>query len=113
MIQKRSVATCIILSIVTCGIYGLYWVYCLQEDIRTATGDASLPSGGMVILLSLVTCGIYSLYWMFITGQRIDDLRVQRGMAASNLGLIYLLLSVFGFSIVSYALAQNELNNMP
>ncbi|MBQ6092168.1 MAG: DUF4234 domain-containing protein, partial [Clostridia bacterium] len=24
-IEKRSVATCVILSIVTCGIYGIYW----------------------------------------------------------------------------------------
>ena len=28
MIQQRNIALCIILSIVTCGIYGLYWYAC-------------------------------------------------------------------------------------
>ena len=30
---------CIILSIVTFGIYGLYWLYCLASDVNTLTGE--------------------------------------------------------------------------
>lgn len=113
MIQRRNIATCIILSIVTCGIYGLYWMYCLAEDVKVASGDQKLPSGGMLILLSIVTCSIYTMYWMYLCGQRIDDMRVQRGLSAGNNGIIYLILTFFGLGIVSYALIQNELNNMP
>ena len=32
MIQQRNIAVCIILSIVTCGIYGIYWLICLNDD---------------------------------------------------------------------------------
>ena len=26
MIQRRSIVACILLSLVTCGLYGLYWL---------------------------------------------------------------------------------------
>ena len=32
MIQQRNIAVCIILSIVTCGIYGLYWLAGLPDQ---------------------------------------------------------------------------------
>lgn len=34
MIQSRSIPLCIILSIITCGIYGLYWLVCLANEDR-------------------------------------------------------------------------------
>ena len=33
-IKKRSVALAIILSIVTCGIYAIYWQVCLVNDMN-------------------------------------------------------------------------------
>lgn len=110
MIQSRSIPLCIILSIITCGIYGLYWLVCLANDANTASGRTQEPSGGMVLLLTIVTCNIYGLFWMYKAGEKIDSARVARGMPSQNNGLIYLLLSLFGLSIVSYALMQNEFN---
>lgn len=34
-IETRSIPVCIILSIVTCGIYNLYWIYRLAKDVNT------------------------------------------------------------------------------
>ena len=28
--KYRSVGMCVVLSIITCGIYGIYWYYCLN-----------------------------------------------------------------------------------
>lgn len=72
MIQQRNIAVCIILSIVTCGIYGLYWLVCLTNDTNTAAGTTDGTSGGMVLLLTIVTCNIYSLYWGYKQGEKID-----------------------------------------
>ena len=110
--KAKSIPLCIILSIVTCGIYSLYWLYCMNEDVRLMTGDPSAPSGGMVILLSIITCDIYLLYWMYKQGSNIDMLKTQRGISSSSTGLVYLLLTVFGLGIVSYALMQNEINHL-
>lgn len=65
MIQRRSIAMCIILSLVTCGIYGIYWFVVLTDDANTLLPDnkgLNNTSGGVAFLLSLVTCG----YMVFI-----------------------------------------------
>lgn len=46
-IEQRNIALCIILSIITCGIYGLYWIYKLTEDVNTLKGDPNATSGGI------------------------------------------------------------------
>ena len=45
MIQKRDIAICIILSLVTCGIYGLYWLSCLADDVNTVSDNPGDTSG--------------------------------------------------------------------
>lgn len=56
MIQRRSIATCIILTIVTCGIYGIFWFISLTDDTRALSNDFTGASGGtaFVYTLSLV-----------------------------------------------------------
>lgn len=109
-IQRRSIGLCIVLTIITCGIYGLYWLYCLAEDVNLATARPNAPSGGLVLLLTIVTCDIYGLYWLYRAGDDLDRRRVAQGQMAGHLGILYLVLGVLGLSIVSYALMQSELN---
>ena len=111
-IQSRSIALCIILSIVTCGIYGIYWLIVLVNDLNIATEEPNETSGGMVFLFSLITCSIYEIYWMYKAGNRLDDLKVRLGRQRESRGIVYLLLSIFGLSIVAFALIQNELNKI-
>lgn len=108
-IEQRNIAVCIILSLVTCGIYGIYWIYKLNDEINEVSGRNG-TSGGMVILFSLITCGIYAIYWYYQMGAAIDELRARRNYPSSSCAILYLVLSLFGLSIVSLALMQNELN---
>lgn len=111
MIQRRDILVSIILTIVTCGIYGLYWFACIVNDINTLYGDPNAQSGGMVILLTIVTCGIYGVIWAYHAGEKIDQIKTHRGMPAGNGGILYAILFLFG-SIIAYALIQNEINNL-
>lgn len=112
-ISSRSIPVAIILSIITCGIYGLYWTYCLVNDLNTASGHEGDTSGGMVILLSIITCNIYGLYWYYIAGGKVGEIQEYDGRNRDTmLGILYLILSFIGFSIVSMALIQNELNKV-
>lgn len=107
---QKNIAVCIILTIVTCGIYGLYWVACLANDTNEAAGVEG-TSGGMVVLLTIVTCNIYSLYWGYKQGEKIDIAKQKHGVPSSNSNVLYLLLCLF-IPIVAWALMQNELNNL-
>ena len=109
-IQQRNIALCIILSIITCGIYEIYWFICLTNDTNTAAGDYG-TSGAMAFLLTIITCGIYGLYWAYKCGEKLDKAKTDRGMVSSNGGVLYLILFIFG-GIIAYPLIQNELNKM-
>ena len=110
VVTKRSIATCIILSIVTIGIYSLYWMYKLHEEVHAVSGEQPSCSGGMLILLTIVTFGIYGLYWCYKQGERIDKIHQMRGIPMGNNAVLYLVVSIVGLSIVAMALMQNELN---
>lgn len=105
-VKPKSIALYVILSILTCGIFSLYWLVVLAEDMNTISRDGESMSGAMVLLLSIVTCSIYLYIWSYKQGERID----RRKGTNNNTGIIYLLLSLFGFSIVTMALMQDEVN---
>ena len=107
MREPKSVGLCIVLSIVTCGIYGIYWLYCIHEDMKAVCGLPMNVSGGMLILLTIVTCGIYGMYWSYQVGRTVD---AAKGTPNGSLGVLYLVLSIFGLNIVAWALMQNEIN---
>lgn len=110
MIKERNIAVCIILSLVTCGIYGLYWFVCLTDETNAAA-NVQETSGGLALLLTIITCGIYGLYWAYKCGEKLDMAKEQRGLPSGNGGILYLLLFIFG-GIIAYALIQNELNKL-
>lgn len=113
MMRSKNIATCILLTIFTCGLYGLYWMVCLADDVNTVSENRNGTSGGMVLLFSILTCGIYGLYWLYKSGCSLEDAKRRMSLESGekeHLGLLYLILSVFGLGIVSYALMQSELN---
>ena len=112
MVQPKNIALCIILSLITCGIYALYWIYTANEDMKVISNTPGDTSGGMVILLSIVTCGIYEWFWLYKQGQKVDNAKVARGQASGNSAILYLILSIFGLSIVTMAIMQNEINEL-
>ena len=109
MIKNRSIALCILFTFLTCGIYGLYWMASINNDINKIANRAG-QSGATIVLLTIFTCGIYGWVWMYNSGDTLDRVRVANGEPANGLVWLYILLAVFGLSIVSYALIQSEIN---
>lgn len=106
-LQKRSIALSIVLSIITCGIYSIYWIVVLNNELKHEVGEDEFTSGGLVVLFTLLTCGIYGIYWSYKMGEFVDKLNNNE---SGNTGILYLILSLIGFNIINYALIQNELN---
>ena len=110
MFTQRSVPMCVILSIVTCGIYGLYWYVCLTNEVDAVTQEPG-PGGGMSLLLSIVTCGIYNIYWGWKMGDKLDASRARNGVVPGAFPILFLLLNLFGLTIVTLAIMQSEVNH--
>ena len=111
MTTNRNIALCIVLSIVTCGIYGIYWFICVTNETNVVSGHASDgTSGGVAFILTVITCNIYGLYWAYKQGEKLDEAKAANGIPSSNSGVLYLILCFLGLGIIVYALMQSELN---
>lgn len=110
VMKQRSIPVCIILSLVTCGLYSLYWMVVMTDDVNRLSGRQR-PSGGTALLLSIVTCGIYSIYWAYQMGEALYSAKTQRGIAGSSNGVLYLILEIV-FAIAGWCLIQDEINKL-
>lgn len=112
ILEKKNIVACIILTFVTCGFYGIYWLYCIISDINTISGDPDSMSPIVVILLGFVTCGIYHLYWVYKAGVLLDQKAVEAGRASESRAIMYVIFSFFSLAIVTYALIQDSINKI-
>lgn len=110
-IKKRGVAESIILTLITCGLYNFFWFAKMNDDILYLSEEEA-PSGGLAILLILVTCGIYGIYWCYQSGKRMVIAQEKNGMRTTDNSVLYLILTVLGFMIVTEAVLQSEINNL-
>ena len=111
LVKNRSIALSIILSIITWGIYGLFWYAFMVDDANKVSGEYDSTSGGLTILYSLLTCGLYKIYWSYKVGKQLYNAGLNYGKDISDNSILYLILSLFGLSIISDALIQNDLNS--
>lgn len=110
MVQFRNVVMAIVLSIVTCGIYSIYWFIVMTDDAKKVSNDEQGASGGLAFLLTLVTCGIYGIYWYYKQGQRLYQAGKNYNVDIKDNSILYLILGIVGFGIISYMLIQSDLN---
>lgn len=96
--EDRSIVTYILLTIVTCGLYGFYFIYKLAEDVNVVCAGDGKETPGILkyILLTLVTCGIYGFYWMYCLGNRLSENAPRYGLGFSENGTTVLMWQIFG-----------------
>lgn len=109
--KERNIVVCVLLTFITCGIYGLIWYVGLTDDAARANNNSDF-SGGKALLFTIITCGIYGIYWNYKMGKEIYAAKVSRNMSGSDQSVLYLILSLLGLGIVNYCLMQNELNEI-
>ncbi len=109
LITKRDIVVAIILTFVTCGIYGIYWFIVMTDDVNSLS-DEKMASGGTAFLYSILTCGIYALYWNYKVGQKMAEAGKKYNKPINDNSVLYLVLSIFGLGLVNYCLIQSDLN---
>ena len=94
----RSLITYIVLTIVTCGIYGFWFVYTIARDLNMMCEGDGENTGGLAayILLSFVTCGIYNIWWLYKIGNRIQRNAPRYGLMVQENGTTILMWYIFG-----------------
>ncbi len=109
--KRRSCVLGVIFTIITLGLYGLYWFCRLTDDTnKLAAARKSMATktamGIVALLFTIITLGIYIFYWYYKLGVKIDEIRGYPGSS----GVLYLLLCVIGVAFIPFLLAQSEVN---
>lgn len=94
----RGLFTYIILSIITCGIYGWYFLYKMAKDVNIACeGDGESTAGLLqFVILSYITCGIYAWIWYYKLGNRLAENAPRYGLTFQENGTTVLMWLIFG-----------------
>lgn len=113
----RDLITYILLCIVTCGIYGYWYVYTMAQDANIACAEDGEETPGLLpyILLSLITCGLYSYYWMYKLANRIQRNAPRYGESIQEGGsdvLLWLVLGMFTCGICAFIAMNILIKNM-
>lgn len=107
---KRSPALVFIFSVITCGIYFLYWIYKVSEEMRIYNTDDSMSPG-----LELLICILfppYIIYWFYKYGNIIFNAHnIEEVAIPDDNGILYLVLAFF-MPIVGAAIMQASLNKL-
>ncbi len=99
MVQtNRNFVMFLVLSIVTCGIYGIYFFYVLANDVNTiCEGDGETTTSYVVaFLLSIITCGIYMWFWYYKLGNRLYNNAARYNTQIDESGTTVLLWMILG-----------------
>ena len=113
VVKEKSIGLCVVLSIVTCGIYGIYWLYTIAHDLNDLCESQNQEKGaepGLVVVLSIVTCGIYLLYYLWKAGKMVSSLTRSNGHHPSDDSIVLMVLSILQLSLVSYCILQSHIN---
>lgn len=108
-LPERNIVVCILLSLITCGIYSIYW-FIVMTDESNMVSDDQTTSGGMAFLFTIITCGIYFYYWNYKMGQKLHQAGQKYNKPIGDNSIVYLLLSIFGLGIINYCIIQSDLN---
>jgi hypothetical protein len=110
--HEISIPLYLILTLVTCGIFNLYWNYRQMEACNEMVGRQEFDFL-IWFLLCLVTCGIWHIIYQYKMGSVIVEIQRRMGRPVyDNLPLVSVLVTVFGLSIVADCIHQMELNKL-
>ena len=93
MIEKKNWVTVLLLSLVTCGIYGIVYFYQYSKDVNTVCeGDGKTTQNYIIaLLLGMITCGIYMWVWYYGVGARLEQAGKRYGVNCQS-PIVYLLI---------------------
>ncbi|MBR6514976.1 MAG: DUF4234 domain-containing protein [Clostridia bacterium] len=104
-IKERNIVTSVILSLVTCGIYGFYWAYCMAKEAVSVNDE----NDGAI--LEAILCMFLPFVGFFLTEKKFAQGCADKGIEHKDNTILYIILGIV-FPIANYCLLQNDLNKL-
>jgi len=102
----------LVLTILTCGIFNLYWNYRQMEACNALLNRREF-SFWIWLLLTILTCGIYHIFYQYKMGAAIVELQhIMNRDLFDKLPLISVFVTILGLSVVVDCIHQHEINKI-
>lgn len=108
-LTKRSVATVVILTIVTCGIYGIYWYWVAIHELDAAGKSSNIDPTIQFILMFLPYVG--SIMFGMNADANINSIKQQRGIPTEDNKVLWIVLFII-IPVVGIGLVQDSINKL-
>ena len=105
-IKERNIVVSRLLTVVTCGIYGIYWYIMLAKEGVSVKDPSDSGILEIVLMLFLPFLGIFLVEKKFAEGC------AARGIPHNDNSILYLILGLVGLGIVGVCMLQNDLNKL-
>ena len=105
-VKSRNIVTSVIFSLITCGIYGIYWAIMLAREAVSVKDEKDGGVLEIILMLFLPFIGFY------LAEKKLAEGCAERGIAHKDNSIIYLILGLVGLGIVNFCMLQNDLNKI-
>jgi len=108
--EPSNVAKDVILSLITCGLWDIFWQYKQMQAVNMLLGRKEF-SFFKWLVFTILTCGLYHIYHEYLMGRAIVEIQHQYGLPTSeSLPAVSIVLALISLGIITDALQQKELN---
>ena len=103
-----DMAACILLLLLTCGIYWYIWIYRTTKYLNRTPGEESRDPVAQLLLCMFIP--FYQIYWTYKSAQRVDKLAKVSG-TTSDITNLCLILAIL-VPIVAPMIMQDKINGI-
>jgi nitrate reductase NapE component len=110
MLTQRSIWKVVVFSIITFGIYMVWWTYVTTVALQEHGGNKTIPPILTTLLMFFASSAGGALLG-FDADTNINEIKKLRGMQTTDNKVLWIVLGVI-FPVVTVALVQNEINGL-
>ncbi len=107
-----NIAVYLLLSLITCFIFAVYWNYVKMEAINAMLKRQELKFSHWLIF-SFLTCGIFHIFYQYKMGAAIVEIQKSKGKDVfESLPVVSIFTTILALSIVTDCVHQHEINKL-
>lgn len=109
--ETRSLAVCMFFSVISLGLFNIYWAHTVTYEIREVLDDLKF-NPTVEVIGAILTLGLYLIFWVYKYEKQIVKISKEEGYMAKDYGLLLSILSLFLLFPFVIMIMQKQLNDL-
>lgn len=110
MLTKRGVASVVLLTIITCGFYGIWWTWVTCNALQEESKLNRIPPV-LTVLMLFLNSSVGGALLGLDADETINAIKASRGIPQTDNKVLWIVLGMF-VPVAVVGLAQHEINGI-